>query len=39
MWSALMQRAGLAVERTMDIGFRVQAGPDEYWGFLLKKAT
>lgn len=36
-WLSLMQRAGFDVLDTAAIDFAVPAGPDTYWGFILRK--
>ena len=36
-WLSLMQRAGFDVIDTATINFAVPAGPDTYWGFILRK--
>ena len=36
-WISLMQRAGFDVVDTAVIDFAVPAGPDTYWGFILRK--
>lgn len=38
MWVELMKRAGFAVLEILDINFRVAAGPDTYWAFILLRS-
>jgi ubiquinone/menaquinone biosynthesis C-methylase UbiE len=35
-WLSLFARAGLAVERGVEINFTPACGPDTYWAFLLR---
>lgn len=37
MWLELFARARLAVQWSTDFNFRVKAGPDVYWAFLLRR--
>jgi SAM-dependent methyltransferase len=37
MWGSLMTRAGFHVLEDIDISFKVQAGPDMYFAFILQK--
>ncbi|MBN1850762.1 MAG: class I SAM-dependent methyltransferase [Deltaproteobacteria bacterium] len=37
MWASLMIRAGFTVLEDIDISFKVQAGPDVYFAFILQK--
>ena len=37
MWSSLMTRAGFHILEDIDISFKVQAGPDMYFAFILQK--
>jgi SAM-dependent methyltransferase len=37
MWLALMYRSGFADIDQFDIGFNVPVGPDQYWGFILRR--
>ena len=37
-WLNLFSRAGVTVERSLEIGFTVPCGPDLYWSFLLRNA-
>ncbi len=36
-WISLMQRSGFEVIDTVAIDFAVPAGPDTYWGFMLRR--
>ena len=38
MWVELMGRAGFGLLEVLDINFRVMAGPDTYWAFILQRA-
>lgn len=38
-WLNLFSRAGLAVERSLEINFTVPCGPDTYWSFLLRRGA
>ena len=37
MWLQLIKRAGYAKVTVSDVSFRVPAGPDTYWSFIIKK--
>jgi SAM-dependent methyltransferase len=36
MWQSLFQRAGFSIAWVADFSFELPAGPDLYWGFLLR---
>jgi SAM-dependent methyltransferase len=38
MWIELMKRAGFTILEILDINFRVAAGPDTYWAFILRRS-
>jgi len=38
VWHSLFPRAGLALERSVQLEFTVPCGPDVYWSFLLRAA-
>lgn len=37
MWMQLIKRAGYSMVTVSDVNFRVPAGPDTYWSFIIKK--
>lgn|GEM_PF-424160 len=37
MWGELIKRAGFSIVEVLDIALQVEAGPDMYWAFILKK--